>query len=283
MDVQKTTINAIRILSAEAIETAKSGHPGLPLGCAPIAYNLFQNFLKFNPKDPKWDNRDRFILSAGHGSMLDYSLLYLYGYGLTKDDLMRFRQFGSKTPGHPEYGHTVGVETTTGPLGQGIANAVGMAMAEANLAAKFNKPGFPIVDHYTYAICGDGCLEEGISYEACSFAGTHKLGKLILLYDDNDITIEGNTDGTFKEHVGARFAAQNWQVLRVDLATKPDDIESLAAAIEKAKARTDKPSIIICKTRIGYGSPLVGSEKSHGAPLGAANVEASKKFLEWPC
>ena len=164
MDVQKTTINAIRILSAEAIETAKSGHPGLPLGCAPIAYNLFQNFLKFNPKDPKWDNRDRFILSAGHGSMLDYSLLYLYGYGLTKDDLMRFRQFGSKTPGHPVYGHTVGVETTTGPLGQGIANAVGMALAEANLAAKYNRPGFEVVDHYTYAICGAGCLEEGIAY-----------------------------------------------------------------------------------------------------------------------
>ncbi|MBQ8319366.1 MAG: transketolase [Clostridia bacterium] len=283
MNVQKTTINALRILSAEAIEKAKSGHPGLPMGCAPIAYTLFQNFLKFNPKDAKWDDRDRFVLSAGHGSMLYYSLLYLYGYGLTKDDLMNFRQLGSMTPGHPEYGHTVGIETTTGPLGQGIANAVGMAMAEANLAAKFNKPGFPVVDHYTYAICGDGCLEEGISYEACSFAGTHKLGKLILLYDDNEITIEGDTDSTFKEHVGARFAAQNWQVLHVDLATRPDDVESLAAAIEKAKARTDKPSIIICKTRIGYGSPLEGSEKSHGAPLGAANVEASKKKLGWPC
>ncbi len=283
MNVQKTTINAIRILSAEAIEKAKSGHPGLPMGCAPIAYTLFQNFLKFNPKNAKWDDRDRFVLSAGHGSMLYYSLLYLYGYGLTKDDLMNFRQLGAKTPGHPEYGHTVGVETTTGPLGQGIANAVGMAMAEANLAAKFNKPGFPVVDHYTYAICGDGCLEEGISYEACSFAGTHKLGKLILLYDDNEITIEGDTDSTFKEHVGARFAAQNWQVLHVDLATRPDDVETLAAAIEKAKARTDKPSIIICKTRIGYGSPLEGSEKSHGAPLGAANLAASKKKLEWPC
>ena len=281
MDVQKTTINAIRILSAEAIESAKSGHPGLPMGCAPIAYTLYQYFLKFNPKDAKWDNRDRFILSAGHGSMLDYSLLYLYGYGLTKEDLMNFRQFGSKTPGHPEYGHTVGVETTTGPLGQGIANAVGMAMAEANLAAKYNRPGFDIVDHYTYAICGDGCLQEGIAYEACSFAGTHALGKLILFYDDNDITIEGDTDVTFKENVGARFAAQNWQVLHVDLVASPDDVDALKEAIEKAKARTDKPSVIICHTRIGYGSPLEGSAKCHGAPLGVDNLEKSKKKLGW--
>lgn len=281
MDVRQTTINAVRILSAEAIEKAKSGHPGLPMGCAPIAYTLFQNFLKFNPKDAKWDNRDRFILSAGHGSMLDYSLFYLYGFGLTKEDLMNFRQFGSKTPGHPEYGHTVGVETTTGPLGQGIANAVGMALAEANLAAKYNKPDFPVVDHYTYAICGDGCLEEGISYEACSFAGTNKLGKLILLYDDNDITIEGDTDCAFKENVGARFAAQNWQVLHVDLVTKPDDVESLSKAIEEAKSKKDKPSIIICHTRIGYGSPLEGSEKCHGAPLGAENLQKSKEKLGW--
>ena len=283
MNVQQTTINAIRILSAEAIEKAKSGHPGLPMGCAPIAYTLFQNFLKFDANAPKWDNRDRFILSAGHGSMLDYSLFYLYGFGLTKKDLMAFRQFGSKTPGHPEYGHTAGVETTTGPLGQGIANAVGMAMAEAHLAAKFNREGFPIVDHYTYAICGDGCLEEGISYEACSFAGTHKLGKLILLYDDNDITIEGDTDCTFKEHVGARFAAQNWQVLRVDLVGKTDDTEAIAAAIEQAKARTDKPSIIICRTNIGQGSPLQGSAKCHGAPLGKDNLQKSKEKLGWPC
>ncbi len=281
MDAQKTTINAIRILSAEAIEAAKSGHPGLPMGCAPIAYTLYQKFLKFNPRDPKWDNRDRFILSAGHGSMLDYSLLYLYGYGLTKEDLMNFRQFGSKTPGHPEYGHTVGIETTTGPLGQGIANAVGMALAEANLAAKYNRPDFPVVDHYTYAICGDGCLEEGISYEACSFAGTHKLGKLILLYDDNDITIEGDTDVTFKENVGARFAAQNWQVLHVDLVTSPDDVDALAQAIEKAKENTEKPSVIICHTRIGFGSPLEGSAKCHGAPLGAENLQKSKEKLGW--
>ena len=281
MDVQKTTINAIRVLSAEAIETAKSGHPGLPLGCAPIAYALWQNFLKFNPKDPKWDNRDRFVLSAGHGSMLNYSLLYLYGFGLQKEDLMKFRQLGSKTPGHPEYGHTVGVETTTGPLGQGIANAVGMALAEANLAKRYNKEGFNVVDHYTYAICGDGCLQEGISYEACSFAGTHGLGKLILFYDDNDITIEGDTDVTFKENVGARFAAQNWQVLHVDLVCSPDDIDALSKAVEEAKARTDKPSVIICHTRIGYGSPLEGSEKSHGAPLGAENLQKTKEKLGW--
>ncbi|MBQ9118328.1 MAG: transketolase [Clostridia bacterium] len=281
MNVQKTTINAIRILSAEAIEKAKSGHPGLPMGCAPIGYTLFQNFLKFNPDDLAWQNRDRYILSAGHGSMLNYSLFHLYGLGISKEDLQNFRQLGSKTPGHPEYGQTAGVETTTGPLGQGIANAVGMALAEAHLAAKFNKPGFPVVDHYTYAICGDGCLEEGIAYEAASFAGTNKLGKLILLYDDNDITIEGDTDVTFKENIGARFAAQNWQVLHVDLATRPDDVNALSAAIEKAKARTDKPSIVICHTRIGYGSPLEGSEKCHGAPLGADNLQKSKEKLGW--
>ena len=281
MNTQQTTINAIRILSAEAINKANSGHPGLPMGCAPIAYTLFQNFLKFNPADLKWDNRDRFILSAGHGSMLDYSLFYLYKMGLTLDDLKNFRQFGSMTPGHPEYGHTPGVETTTGPLGQGIANAVGMALAEAHLAARYNRPGYNVVDHYTYALCGDGCLEEGISYEACSFAGTHGLGKLILLYDDNEITIEGDTDVTFKENVGARFAAQNWQVLHVDLVSSPDDVALLSDAIEKAKARTDKPSIIICRTRIGYGSPLEGSAKCHGAPLGAENLEKSKEKLGW--
>ncbi|MBE5747387.1 MAG: transketolase [Clostridiales bacterium] len=281
MDVQKTTINAIRILSAEAIEKAKSGHPGLPMGCAPIAYTLFQKFLKINPKDMAWDNRDRFILSAGHGSALNYTLFHLYGMGITKDDLMSFRQLGSKTPGHPEYGHTYGVETTTGPLGQGIANAVGMALAEAHLAAKYNKPNFPIVDHYTYAICGDGCLEEGISYEACSFAGANNLGKLILLYDDNDITIEGDTDVTFREDVEGRFKAQNWQVLHVDFVASPDDVDALANAINAAKACADKPSVIICKTHIGYGSPLEGSAKCHGAPLGAENLAKSKEKLGW--
>ena len=281
--MKKNTINAIRILSAEAIQKANSGHPGLPLGSAPIAYALWQNYLKFNNQNPKWDDRDRFVLSAGHGSMLDYSLLYLYGLGLTKEDLQNFRQLNSKTPGHPEYGHTVGIETTTGPLGQGIANAVGMAVAEAHLAATFNREGYPVVDHYTDAICGDGCLEEGISYEACSFAGTHELGKLILFYDDNDITIEGNTDITFKEDVAKRFEAQNWQVLHVDLVSHPDDVALINAAIEQAKKEKKKPSIIICKTKIGYGTPLEGSHKCHGAPLGAENLQKTKEKLGWPC
>ena len=281
MNVQKNTINAIRILSAEAIDKAKSGHPGLPMGCAPIAYTLFQNFLKFNPDDLTWEDRDRFVLSAGHGSMLLYSLFYLYNMGLTKEDMMNFRQFNSKTPGHPEYRHTAGVETTTGPLGQGIATAVGMAMAESHLAAKYNKPGYNVVDHYTYVLCGDGCLEEGISYEACSFAGTHQLGKLILLYDDNEITIEGNTDVTFKEDVAARFAAQNWQVLDVDLVASPDDVNALSAAIEKAKACLDKPSIIVCHTHIGYGSPWENTAKCHGSPLGAENLQKTKETLGW--
>ncbi len=280
--MKQTTINAIRILSAEAIQKANSGHPGLPLGSAPIAYALFQNFLKFNNQDTKWDDRDRFVLSAGHGSMLDYSLLYLYGFGLTKEDLMNFRQLDSKTPGHPEYGHTVGIETTTGPLGQGIANAVGMAVAEAHLAAKFNREGFPVVDHYTYAICGDGCLEEGISYEACSFAGTHELGKLILFYDDNDITIEGNTDITFKEDIATRFEAQNWQVIKVDLVENPDNVQLICDAILLAQKETKKPSIIICKTKIGYGTPLEGSHKCHGAPLGVENLQKTKEKLGWP-
>ena len=281
MDVQKTTINALRILSAEAIEKAKSGHPGLPMGCAPIAYTLFQHFLKFNANDLSWQNRDRFVLSAGHGSALYYSLLHLYGMGVTMEDMQNFRQLGSKTPGHPEYGHTAGIETTTGPLGQGIANAVGMALAEAHLAAKYNKPNYKVVDHYTYALCGDGCLEEGISYEACSFAGANKLGKLILFYDDNDITIEGDTDITFKEDVAARFEAQNWQVLHVDFVASPDDVQALVNAVKQAQACTDKPSVIICKTHIGYGSPLEGSEKSHGAPLGAENLAKSKEKLGW--
>ena len=280
MNVREQTVNAIRILSAEAIQKANSGHPGLPLGSAPIGYELFSDFLKFNPKNPKWDDRDRFVLSAGHGSMLQYSLLYLFGYDISKEDLMNFRQLGYKTPGHPEYGHTPGVETTTGPLGQGIANAVGMALAEAHLAAIFNREGFPVVDHYTYALCGDGCLEEGISYEACSFAGAHKLGKLILLYDDNDITIEGNTDCTFSEDIPARFKAQGWQVIKVDDA---NDLDALKRAIRKARADLERPSLIICKTIIGYGSPLAGSESCHGAPLGEENVKKTKEFFGWDC
>lgn len=278
MNVREQTVNAIRVLSAEAIQKANSGHPGLPLGSAPIGYTLFADFLKFNPKDPKWDDRDRFVLSAGHGSMLNYSLLYLFGYDISKEDLKNFRQLGYKTPGHPEYGHTPGVETTTGPLGQGIANAVGMALAEAHLAATFNRENFPVVDHYTYALCGDGCLEEGISYEACSFAGSHKLGKLILFYDDNDITIEGDTDCTFTEDVPARFKAQGWQVLKVDDA---NDMDALKRAVKKAKAEKDKPSLIVCKTTIGYGSPLAGSESCHGSPLGAENLQKMKENLGW--
>ena len=278
MNVREQTVNAIRVLSAEAIQKANSGHPGLPLGSAPIGYTLFADFLKFNPKDPKWDDRDRFVLSAGHGSMLNYSLLYLFGYDISKEDLKNFRQLGYKTPGHPEYGHTPGVETTTGPLGQGIANAVGMALAEAHLAAIFNRENFPVVDHYSYALCGDGCLEEGISYEACSFAGSHKLGKLILFYDDNDITIEGNTDCTFTEDVPARFKAQGWQVLKVDDA---NDMDALKRAVKKAKAEKDKPSLIVCKTVIGFGSPLAGSESCHGSPLGAENLEKMKENLGW--
>ena len=278
MNVREQTVNAIRVLSAEAIQKANSGHPGLPLGSAPIGYTLFADFLKFNPKDPKWDDRDRFVLSAGHGSMLNYSLLYLFGYDISKEDLKNFRQLGYKTPGHPEYGHTPGVETTTGPLGQGIANAVGMALAEAHLAAIFNRENFPVVDHYTYALCGDGCLEEGISYEACSFAGSHKLGKLILFYDDNDITIEGNTDCTFTEDVPARFKAQGWQVLKVDDA---NDMDALKRAVKKAKAEKDKPSLIVCKTVIGFGSPLAGSESCHGSPLGAENLPKMKENLGW--
>ena len=278
MNVREQAVNTIRVLSAEAIQKANSGHPGLPLGSAPIGYTIFADFLKFNPKDPKWDNRDRFILSAGHGSMLLYSLLYLFGYDISMEDIKNFRQLGYKTPGHPEYGHTPGVETTTGPLGQGIGNAVGMALAEAHLAAIFNREGFPILDHYTYALCGDGCLEEGISYEACSFAGTHKLGKLILFYDDNDITIEGDTDVTFTEDVGMRFKAQGWQVLKVDDA---NDMEAIKRAVRKAKAETEKPSLIICKSIIGYGSPLAGSADCHGAPLGAENLKKLKENLGW--
>lgn len=276
-DLKQLTINAIRVLSAEAIQKANSGHPGLPLGAAPIGYAAFTNMV-FNPKDTAFDNRDRFVLSAGHGSMLDYALYYLFGFGLTKEEIMNFRQLGSRTAGHPEYNVCPGVETSTGPLGQGIANAVGMAIAEAYLAEKFNKEGFPIVDHYTYALCGDGCMQEGIENEAASLAGALKLGKLIVLYDDNDITIEGNTDITFTENVGKRHEALGWQVINVKDA---NDLSSLNRAIKKAKAETEKPSLIVIKSQIGYGSHLVGNAACHGAPLGEEGVATLKKNLGW--
>ena len=269
-------INTIRVLAADAVQKANSGHPGAPMGMAPMAYALWQKEMRHSPRNPKWPNRDRFVLSSGHASALLYTLLHLYGYGLTMDDLKAFRQWGSKTPGHPEYGHTVGVETTTGPLGQGVANAVGFAMAEAHLAAKFNRPGFPIVDHYTYAICGDGCMMEGISSEAASLAGTLGLGKLILLYDDNDISIEGNTDIAMREDVPARFAAYGWHVQKVQ---DGNDADQIAAAVEAAK-QDPRPSLIVVPTTIGYGCPAkAGKASAHGEPLGAENLAATKAFL----
>ena len=278
MSISNKCVNTIRVLSAEAIQKANSGHPGMCLGAAPIGYELFADFLNFSYNNPKWDNRDRFVLSAGHGSMLLYSLLHLFGFGLSKEDLMNFRQLNSLTPGHPEYGKTIGVETSTGPLGQGLGNAVGFAVAEAHLAAIFNKPEYNVVDHYTYVLCGDGCLEEGIGYEACSFAGTQKLGKLILLYDCNKITIEGSIKTTFSEDTVTRFAGQGWQVIRVPDA---NDLTILKVAIERAKSDTTRPSIIVCNTKIGYGSPLENSADCHGAPLGADNLAKTKENLNW--
>ena len=269
-------INTIRVLAADAVQKANSGHPGAPMGMAPMAYALWQKEMRHSPRNPKWVNRDRFVLSSGHASALLYTLLHLYGYGLTMDDLKAFRQWGSRTPGHPEYGHTVGVETTTGPLGQGVANAVGFAMAEAHLAAKFNRPGFPIVDHYTYAICGDGCMMEGIASEAASLAGTLGLGKLILLYDDNDISIEGNTNIAMREDVPARFAAYGWHVQKVQ---DGNDADQIAAAVEAAK-QDPRPSLIVVPTTIGYGCPAkAGKASAHGEPLGAENLAATKAFL----
>ena len=278
MDNSLLTVNAMRMLSVDAIQKANSGHPGITLGASPIAYTLWQNFLTFNSSDSKFFNRDRFILSAGHGSMLNYALLHLYGFKVSIDDIMNFRQLGSKTPGHPEYGVTDGVEISTGPLGQGIANAVGMAISETHLAAKYNRDGFKVVDHYTYALCGDGCMMEGIEYEAASLAGTLKLGKLIVLYDDNKITIEGDTSTSFTEDVKKRHISQGWQVLVVN---DGNDVNAIKKAIKKAKAETEKPSLIICKTTIGYGSPTAGSESTHGAPLGEANISKLRENLGW--
>ena len=279
MSIDSTSVNAIRVLSADAIQKANSGHPGLPLGAAPAAYELWARHMKHNAKNPKWANRDRFVLSGGHGSMLLYSLLHLFGYGLTLDDLKNFRQDGSLTPGHPEYGHTVGVEATTGPLGAGMGMAVGMAMAEAHLAAMFNKPGYPVVDHYTFALGGDGCMMEGISSEAFSLAGTLGLSKLIVLYDSNSITIEGSTDLAFTENVEKRMEAFGFQTLTVE---DGNDLAAIGKAIEEAKADVTRPSFITIKTQIGYGCPAKqGKASAHGEPLGEENVAELRKTLGW--
>ena len=279
-DIETMSVNAIRVLSADAIQKANSGHPGLPLGSAAAAYELWAHHLKHNPKDPSWADRDRFILSGGHGSMLLYSLLHLFGYGdLSLDELKNFRQFGSLTPGHPEYGHTIGVEATTGPLGAGMGMAVGMAMAEAHLAAEFNKEGYPIVDHYTFALGGDGCMMEGISSEAFSLAGTLGLSKLIILYDSNRITIEGSTDIAFTENVQKRMEAFGFQLLEV---MDGNDLSAIGKAIEEAKADKTRPSFITIHTQIGYGSPKQGMASAHGEPLGEENVKIMKQNLGWP-
>lgn len=277
MDNRQLAINTIKVLSAEAIQKANSGHPGLPLGAAPMAFTLWNDVLKHNPKNPDWINRDRFILSAGHGSMLIYSLLHLFGYGLKIEDIKEFRQLNSKTPGHPEYGHTVGVEATTGPLGQGISMAVGMAMAEAHLAAKYNREGLDIIDHYTYALVGDGCLMEGISNEASSFAGTNELSKLIVLYDSNNITIEGDTEIAFKESVIDRYKALGWETFLVEDGT---NCEEILKTINQAK-KSSKPSLIEVKTKIGADSPREGMAKAHGEALGEEGVVALKEKLNW--
>jgi len=272
-------LNTLRFLAVDAVQQAKSGHPGAPLGMAAMAFCLWDRFLKHNPADPHWLDRDRFILSAGHASSLLYGLLHLTGYDLSLDDIKNFRQWGGKTPGHPEYPLVPGVEMPPGPLGQGFAHGVGRAIAEKWLAARYNRPGHAIVDHYTYALVSDGDLQEGVSYEAAGLAGKHKLGKLIYLYDDNDIQIEGSTDKVFPEDIAQRFAALGWQAIGpVD----GFDLAALDAAIRAAQAEKQKPSLIICKTIIGFGSPLAGSEKCHGAPLGEANVTATKEALGWP-
>lgn len=279
MTTRKTLANAIRFLSMDAVQKAKSGHPGAPMGMADIAEVLWRDFLNHNPTNPNWADRDRFVLSNGHASMLIYSLLHLSGYDLSLDDLKNFRQLHSKTPGHPEYGYTAGVETTTGPLGQGIANAVGFAIAERTLAAQFNRPGHDIVDHYTYAFMGDGCMMEGISHEACSLAGTLQLGKLIAFYDDNGISIDGQVHGWFTDNTAERFDAYGWHVIS---GIDGHDAASIKAAVEAAKQITDKPSLLICKTTIGFGSPhKAGTADSHGSPLGDAEIAETRKALGW--
>ncbi|ELK44303.1 transketolase [Halobacillus sp. ACCC02827] len=277
--LEQTSINTIRTLSIDAVEKANSGHPGMPMGAAPMAYTLWTKFMDHNPKNSQWFDRDRFVLSAGHGSMLLYSMLHLSGYDVSIEDLKSFRQWDSKTPGHPEYGHTDGVEATTGPLGQGLAMATGMAMAEAHLAAKYNRGDYNVVDHYTFSICGDGDLMEGVSQESASLAGHLGLGKLIVLYDSNDISLDGDLDRSFSESVEKRYEAYGWEVIRVEDGT---DTEEIAAAIEKAKANKEQPTMIEVKTVIGFGSPnKSGKSASHGAPLGAEETTATKEFYKW--
>ncbi|ACY85792.1 transketolase [Edwardsiella piscicida] len=279
MSSRKELANAIRALSMDAVQKAKSGHPGAPMGMADIAEVLWRDYMNHNPVNPHWADRDRFVLSNGHGSMLIYSLLHLTGYDLPMSELENFRQLHSKTPGHPEYGYTPGVETTTGPLGQGIANAVGMAIAERTLGAQFNRPGHEIVDHYTYAFMGDGCMMEGISHEVCSLAGTLKLGKLIAFYDDNGISIDGHVDGWFTDDTAKRFEAYGWHVVR---GVDGHDSAAIKAAIEEARSVSDKPSLLMCKTVIGFGSPnKAGTHDSHGAPLGDAEIAATRAQLGW--
>ena len=282
MNIEEMSVNAIRVLSADAIQKANSGHPGLPLGTAPIAYELFSKHMNYNPQNPEWINRDRFVLSGGHGSMLLYSLFHLFGIGnLSLDEVKNFRQFGSLTPGHPEYGHTVGVEATTGPLGQGMAMAVGMAMAEAHLASVFNKEGYPVVDHYTYVLGGDGCMMEGISSECFSLAGTLGLSKLIVFYDSNNISIEGSTDIAFTEDFFTRVKAFGFQTIEVE---DGNDLCAIGKAIEEAKADKTRPSLIKVNTLIGYGCPAKqGKASAHGEPLGVDNVAALKENIGWPC
>nr|WP_295972488.1 transketolase [uncultured Bacillus sp.] len=277
--VDSLAIASIRTLSIDAIEKANSGHPGMPMGAAPMAYTLWSRFMSHNPKNSKWFNRDRFVLSAGHGSMLLYSLLHLSGYDLSLDDLKQFRQWGSKTPGHPEYGHTAGVDATSGPLGQGIAMGVGMAMAERHLAAVYNKENYPVVDHFTYSICGDGDLMEGVSAEAASLAGHLKLGKLVVLYDSNDISLDGDLNQAFSESVENRFKAYGWQYLKVE---NGNDLEAIAKAIEEAKQDESRPALIEVRTVIGYGSPnKSGKSDAHGSPLGADEVKLTKEAYNW--
>lgn len=275
--IEAKAISAIRVLSADTVQKANSGHPGMPIGAAPAAYAIWSD-MRHDPKHPTWPGRDRFVLSSGHASSLLYSLLHLYGYGLTIEDMQQFRQYGSLTPGHPEYGHTVGVEATTGPLGQGFAMAVGMAMAEAHMAAIFNKEGFNVVDNYTYVLMGDGCMMEGASYEAASLAGTQKLNKLIAIYDSNRITIEGSTDIAFTENVAARFGAMGWQVINVE---NGEDIVAISLALEEARIEAEKPSLIIVHTDIAHGTLKEGSAGAHGSPLGDDVIADMRKRLGW--